>query len=314
MGGLPIQTLLEVTLPVFLVIGFGYLAVATRLFTDQGVDALMVFTQKFAIPCLLFRAISTLDLQQAFQWPLLFSFYAGATAGFFAGLFGARFLFGRDWPDSVAIGFCGLFSNSLLLGLPITERAYGTDALGPNYAIIAVHSPFCYALGITAMEIARASGGSIIATGRNIFNAMFRNALVIGIMLGFAVNLSGLALPEVAAEAVELMTRAALPAALFGLGGVLVRYRPEGDLMTVLYVCAIALVLHPAITWAAGKATGLSTGGFRSAVLTASMAPGVNAYVFANMYGVGKRVAATSVLIATGLSIITVSVWLVLLP
>ena len=180
MPALPLETLFEVTLPVFLVIGFGYAAVALKLFPDAGVDGLMKFTQQFAIPCLLFRAISTLDLGQTFQWPLLLSFYTGATLGFFAGLFGARYLFRRPWTDSVAIGFCCLFSNSLLLGLPITERAYGAGALAPNYAIIAMHSPFCYALGITAMEIARHTGGGVVTTLRNIFNAMFRNALVIG--------------------------------------------------------------------------------------------------------------------------------------
>jgi hypothetical protein len=40
----------------------------------------------------------------------------------------------------------------------------------------------------------------------------------------------------------------------------------------------------------------------------------VNAYVFANMYGVGKRVSASAVLVATGLSIFTTWVWLQILP
>ncbi|MCB2136760.1 MAG: AEC family transporter [Rhodobacteraceae bacterium] len=307
------QALLDVTLPVFLVIGFGYLAVRLSLFSDAGVEGLMKFTQNFAIPCLLFRAISTLDLGQVFEWPLLLSFYAGATAGFLAGLFGARLIFGRPWPDSVAIGFCCLFSNSVLLGLPITERAYGAGALAANYAIVAVHSPFCYGLGITVMEVVRNRGGGWARTIRSVLTAMFRNALVIGIALGFAVNLSGTAPPQVFSDAVDLMVRAALPAALFGLGGVLVRYRPEGDLPTVFYVCAVALILHPAITWSLGNALGLGQSPLRSAVLTASMAPGINTYIFANMYGVAKRVAATAVLIATALSIITVSVWLSIL-
>lgn len=310
---LPIETLLDVTLPVFLVIGFGYLAVLLKLFPDSGVDGLMKFTQGFAIPCLLFRAISTLDLGQTFQWPLLLSFYTGATCGFFAGLFGARFLFGRPWPDAVAIGFCCLFSNSVLLGLPITERAYGAAALNANYAIVAIHAPFCYAVGITAMEIVRHGGAGIFRTIVAVANAMFRNSLMIGIAAGFAVNLTGTALPGVLTDAVDLMVRAALPAALFGLGGVLVRYRPEGDLVTVLFVCGVGLILHPAITWTLGQSFGLAQAPFRSAVVTAAMAPGVNAYVFANMYGVGKRVAATTVLFATALSVLTVSVWLSLL-
>ena len=50
------------------------------------------------------------------------------------------------------------------------------------------------------------------------------------------------------------------------------------------------------------------------AVLTAAMAPGVNAYVFANMYGRAKRVAASSVLAATSLSVLTAWFWLGQLP
>jgi malonate transporter and related proteins len=89
-----VQALLQVILPVFLVIGAGYLAVRLRAFPEAGADALMKFTQNFAIPCLLFAAIARLDLGATLQPALLFSFYAGATAGFLAGLLGARFLFG----------------------------------------------------------------------------------------------------------------------------------------------------------------------------------------------------------------------------
>ncbi len=308
------SALLEVILPVFIVMGFGYVAVWTRYFSDAGVDALMKFTQGFAIPCLLFRAISTLDLGQDFDLALLGSFYTGALVGFFVALLGARYVFGRDWEDSVAIGFCGLFSNTLLLGLPITERAYGPEGLVGNYTIIAVHSPFCYAVGITAMEIARNQGGSYAALPAKVLKGMFSNALIIGIALGLVVNLTGLPLPLVLTDAVDLMVRAALPAALFGLGGVLYRYRPEGDMRTILFVVAVSLVLHPAVVWFLGSAAGLSKDAFRSAILTSAMAPGVNAYVFANMYGRARRVAASSVLIATALSIGTVWLWLLVLP
>lgn len=306
--------LLDVILPVFLVIGFGYIAVWRGYFSDAGVDGLMKFTQGFAIPCLLFRAISTLDLGQSFDLALLGAFYTGAVTGFIVALVGAKLIFRRDWEDSVAIGFIGLFSNSLLLGLPITERAYGVGALEANYAIIALHSPVCYFIGITAMEIARNRGGNITALPGKVLKAMFRNALILGIVLGFAVNISGVPLPIVFADAVDLMVRAALPAALFGLGGVLYRYRPEGDMRTILFVVAVSLILHPAIIWGLATWNGLSQDAFRSAILTGAMAPGVNTYVFANMYGKARRVAASAVLIGTGLSILTVWLWLAILP
>ena len=302
--------LLQVILPVFLVIGFGYLAVWQKWFSDSGVEALMKFTQTFAIPCLLFRAVSTLDLGQTFHFALLGSFYFGAVCGFCLGLFGARFLFKRTWDDSVAIGFCCLFSNSVLLGLPITERAYGTAALTANFAIIAVHAPICYGIGITVMELVRGRGSSAPELLRKVLQAIFKNALVIALGLGFFVNLLGIILPVVLTDGLDLLATSALPAALFGLGGVLVRYRPEGDLRVIFYICAISLLVHPSLVWITGHYFELSDTDFRSAVLTAAMAPGINAYIFANMYGTARRVAASAVLISTALTILTASFWL----
>ena len=308
------QALLDVVLPVFLLIGFGYLAVLSRYFSHDHVDGLMQFTQTFAIPALLFRAISTLDLSASFDWRLLASFYLGAVLCFLAGLYGARYLFRRDWEDSVAIGFCCLFSNSLMLGLPITERAFGPGALEGNYAIVALHSPFCYGLGITVMEFVRARGQSVAATSGTVLKAMFSNALILGIGLGFVVNLSGVALPGAFTAAVDLLVRAALPAALFGMGGVLVRYRPEGDIKVILAVCAVTLLLHPALTTGFTRVFEVPDAGVRSAVLTAAMAPGINTYVFAHMYGRARRVAASVVLLATAISVLTVWLWLFTLP
>ncbi|WP_299925825.1 AEC family transporter [uncultured Pelagimonas sp.] len=308
------QALLDVILPVFLVIGAGYGAVWRGWFSDSAVDGLMSFTQNFAIPCLLFRAIWTLEIGPDFDPFVLLSFYTGSVTGFFAGLLGARYFFNRDWEDAVAIGFCCLFANSVLIGLPITERAYGADALQANYVIVAFHSPFCYAIGITAMELVRARGTPSRQVPGKIARAMFKNALVIGITLGAIANITDLHIPGPISDALDMMIRAALPAALFGMGGVLFRYRPQGDSRVIAYICVVTLVLHPTITWTLGTVTNLSTASFRSAVLTAAMAPGINAYVFANMYGRAKRVAASAVLIATALSVLTVWVWLSLLP
>lgn len=308
--------LLDVILPVFLIIGFGYAAAQFGLFSETAVDGVMRYAQNFAAPCLLFWSIANLDLGAAYNAGLLVSFYAGAFAGFAAGFFGARLLFDRPLTDSVAIGFCCLFSNSLLLGLPITERAYGAAALQGNYAILSFHAPLLYGFGICLMEWARSRGQGLSAPALalQVGRAIFSQPLVIGITLGFVVNLSGLPLPGVASAAVQMMAGTAIPTALFGLGGVLLRYRPEGDRATIAMVCAASLILHPAITYGVARAFDLDTAGLRSAVVTGAMAPGVNAYMFAHLYGVGKRVAASSVLIATALSILTIWGWLAILP
>ena len=308
------QALIHVIIPVFIVIGAGYAAVWFKWFSNDGVDLLMKFTQGFAIPCLLFSAVSELDLASSFNFPLLSSYYSGAASCFVVGALLAHFLFGRPWPDCVAIGFCCLFSNSVLLGLPITERAFGPDALDANYVIISVHAPIAYILGISLMECVRAEGKTAGETAKSIFLSLSTNALIIGLSLGFLVNFLNISVPFLIMDAVDLVARAALPAALFGLGGVLVNYRPEGDMRIILSICFISLILHPAIAWFIGQKQILTDAEIRSMIITSSMAPGINAYIFANMYGVAKRIAAASVLIATCFSIVTAAFWLSVLP
>ena len=308
------SSLLDVIIPVFLIIGFGYCTVWIKLFSIDTIDGLMKFTQNFAIPVLLFNAISKVDLLNIFNLNLFFSFYIGATAGFIIGFFGSHYIFNRPLEDSVAIGFCCLFSNSVMLGLPITERAYGNNALQHNFAIVSIHAPFCYFLGITVMELIKSTEKSVSRKSVIILKAMFSNALVIGIVLGFLVNIFGVNLAKSIQASVDMITGVALPAALFGMGGILYQYRPEGDAGPIIMICAVSLIIHPAIVWGFGHQLNLTDAQMRSAVITAAMAPGINTYVFANMYGTAKRVASTGVLLSTALSIGTVWVWLSLLP
>ncbi len=308
--------LLDVILPVFVVIGFGYGMAKWGGMAETAVDALMRFSQGIAVPCLLFRQISLLDLKTSFDPGLITSFYAGAFLCFAAGFFGAWKLFGRPLEEAVTTGFACMFSNSLLLGLSITERAYGTAALTGNYAIIALHSPMFYAFGITLMEVVRSHGQGLTAGALTlkVLKAIFSQSLVLAISLGFIVNLFHLPLPGALDAATDMLGKAGLPTALFGLGGVLYRYRPEGDKGLITLIVGVSLLLHPTVTYGLGRLLQLDVASLRSATITAAMPPGANAYLFAHLYAVGRRANASAVLIATALSIGTAWVWLQILP
>ncbi|MDF1856290.1 AEC family transporter [Pseudooceanicola sp.] len=310
------QALITVILPVFLLIGAGWAATRGGLTAAAMSEALTKFAQVVAFPCLLFRAVVNLDIGQEFNAPLLLSYYAAAAACFFIGMFAAHYVFRRDWEDSVVVGFCCLFSNTLMLAIPITERAYGHEALASNFAIVAIHAPFCYTLGIVSMELVRAgqNGFRPLALGRQILRQVVANPLVIALALGFVVNLAGLITPVPLYAAINMLANAAVPVGLFAIGGVLTQYKLEGDGRLIAMVCVIALMVHPALMWATGSVAGLSQSAFRSAVITAAVAPGVNSYVFANIYGRAERVAASSVLMTTMGCLLSVWLWLTLLP
>lgn len=311
--------LFTVVLPVFVVIGYGYLVGWRGWLGEREIDGIQRFAQNFALPVLLFQSMATVDFGTHFEIGSVLAFYIGALVSFAAGWFGARLLFHRPPADCVAIGFICLFSNTLLLGLPITERAYGPEALAGNYAIITFHSPLFYTFGITMMEftLARGTRLSVGTIAARALGGVLRTPLVIGILCGLAVKLAGaagLVLPEGFWAAVAMISRAALPAALFGLGGVLYRYRPNAEPGLLALCCAASLMIHPAVTWALTALLHTSVPGVRSSVITAAMPPGVNAYLFAMMYGRVQQVAASSVLIATALSLLSAWFWLGTLP
>ena len=296
--------------PVFFLVTAGYFAVRQKIFADSMVDGLMKFAVLFAIPCLLFRATSTMDLAASFKWEVMLSFYAGSAISFTVAVLVAWKVYSRRPGESVAIGFAALFSNLVLMGLPISERAFGAENMSPAYAIVSVHAPFCYLLGITVMELLRADGRSLPGTAKVVVVSMFRNSLMIGLGLGFIVNIAQITLPLALTSAIDMLEQAALPAALFALGGVLTRYALTASFREVSTLSFLSLMIHPLISFTLCRALGVDPQATKNVVLLASMAPGVNAYLFATMYQRGQAIAASTVLFATVMSVLSISIWL----
>lgn len=306
----PMFEILAIITPVFLIVGAGYSAVRFTGFSDGAVDGLMAYGIRFAVPVLLFRAVSGVDLSQAFDWRLLVAFYGGAFASYALAILLARLVWRRTPGESAAIGFCALFSNTLMLGLAVLDRAYGAVSMPFGYMIIAVHSPLIYFVGITVMEIARRDGAGPVATLKRAGRAMLGNTLMVGIALGFIVNFGRVPVPEPVMAAVNLVADSALPASIFALGGTLTRYRLRADIGVATMVAVLSLLVHPAIATLLSLQLGLPPEMRHAAVVLAAMPSGMNGYLFAAMYNRAMGAAASAVLMATALSVFSIGAWL----
>lgn len=133
-------------------------------------------------------------------------------------------------------------------------------------------------------------------------------------MLDFFVNLSGITLPQFIWSPLQMMVSAAIPSALFSLGAILVRYKLADRVGETIVVLVLKLIIHPGITFIlATSVFNLSHEFTRAAVMAGSMAPGINVYLFANIYDRAKGTAANAVLLGTSASMISVSIWLYVL-
>ena len=307
-------TLLGIVVPVFLVVGAGYTSVRTRFLPDAVIDPLVRFATGLAIPCLLFLAMYRLDLGTALYAPALIAYYATGTAVFLLGMVLARMIWRRRPGECVVIGFCALFSNVVMLGIPIAERAYGGAVAAAVFGLIALHSIYNYFLGFVAMEMIRRDGQSFLAGLRRAFTTTFKNPLMIGLIAGMAVNLTGIALPTAIEQALDMLRASALPVALFSLGGVLTRYRLRDEIGEAMMISILSLLLQPALAYVlTHHILGLEQHFVRAATLLAAMPAGMNGYIFATLYDRAVGTAASAALITTVLSIVTITGWLAFL-
>lgn len=309
-----IAALLVIVLPVFLVVGTGYGLVRVKFFPDAGIDYLVRFTTGLAVPCLLFTAMYELELGSAMRGTHLLSFYGASLACFATAGLVSRFVLARRPGEAVSVGFSAMFGNSVLLGIPIMERAFGQAELSAMFALLAFHVPVFYTVGILAMELLRRDGtgaiGALVRTAR----AVVANPLMLGLALGLGANLASLPIPGPVYDAIQMLAHAALPVALFGLGGVLTRYALKAELGEALMISVISLMLCPALAWLlCGPVFGLPEPFLRAAVLMAAMPPGVNGYVFASMYNRAVGTAASAVILGTVMSLGTITIWLAML-
>lgn len=307
-------TVLNVVSPVFAIVGLGFLAVRLRAYPPTGVAGLISFVNNFATPILLFRAMLAIDFSTALNPKLLLGFYAGAIVVFALGIALSRIGFAQRPGVAVASGFAAMFTNTVLLGLPIIQRAYGADALQVIYTIIGLHAPLLLTLGMVTMELARRDGASLASALKKAGRRSLTNPLLIGIVLGLAGNFSGLRLIEPADAFTLMMSQAVLPAALFGLGGALNAYRIRDSWSLALGLSLLKLLVHPFIAWVLlVPVLGVDAHIARYVVVLAGMPAGINVYVFATTYQRSEDVAASTILLTTTLSVLSVSFWLYVL-
>ncbi|MEQ8598432.1 MAG: AEC family transporter [Devosia sp.] len=307
-------SILAVIAPIFALIALGYLAVHRGLYPADGVKALIGFVNNFATPCLLFYSIGTSDFRAAFNIGIIGPYYFGAIVCFVLGIVVARRFFANRPGEAVSAGFSAMFTNTVLVGLPIMSRAYGEGALPVTLSIIGLHGAILLTLAMVTMELTRRDAQPLGATLVLATRRVVSNPLIWGIASGITLSVSGVELAEPIAAFFRMMAQAVVPVALFGIGGALNEFKLSDNWQQAMVASFIKLIIHPAIAY------GLMIWVFhvpmeiaRYGILLSAMPSGINIYVFATFYDRGVSVAANTILIATVLSALTISGWLYVL-
>lgn len=303
--------IVNVVLPVFAIIALGYLAVRYRLYPQEGVRGLVAFVNNFLTPALLFQSMLHADFGTAFNWHIILPFYAGALVVFVtAAIVSVRF-FGNRPGEGVSSGFAAMFTNTVLLGIPVMQRAYGDAAMPIVFSIIALHASVLITIAMITMELVRRDRTPLHRALGVAAIRIVQNPLLCGIALGVTANVLDVVLVEPVEAFFTLMSAAVVPVALFGLGGALNEYRLADNWPQALAMSLLKLIVQPAIAWTLMvPVLKVDPEQAKYAVVLAGMPAGINVYVFATYYNRAVNVATNTILISTVLSIFTVAGWL----
>lgn len=300
---------IDIVLPVFGLVAIGYGVGRTPLLDAQGIRGITAFVFHVAIPALLFRSMSTLEVPETVELALIPAYFGTALTVFaLTALLGWTVL-RLDMASAAVLGMGGTFSNTLLLGLPVVFLAYGERGLLALLFILAFHPLVMITVPTVVIEIARGRGVRTREIAASATGALLKNPIIVSMLAGLGFGATGWSLPGALNTLVDLLGDGASPAALFALGASLTQYRIAGSLRESLTMVAVKLALFPLAMWVVCRFVfELDPLWTAVATLNAAMPTGVNVFLLASTYQVLVARAATAVLVSTAVAVVSTAV------
>lgn len=310
--------ILTITFPIFAAIGLGFAAVKVGVFAQSEMRTLGKYVLNIALPALLFSAVGRRDLSEVLNVSYMTVFLLG-------GLTTIAVIYAVLWAQGVGparrgIGAMGASSpNSGYVGYPVMLLLFPDQAgviLALNFVIENFFIiPLCLVLLELSHKKEHASLGRMLG---NLFLSVVKRPMVLGLLGGFALMLSGIELPSGADRLLDMLAASASALALFVIGGSLVGLPMRGNTGLAAQIIVGKLILHPAMVFAAAMLVpllGLPVLGadMQTAVILSAAMPMFGIYtVLAQEYGHGG-VASIALLGATFGAFFTLSALLAIL-
>ncbi len=298
-------------LPVVLLIAIGFAAGRLKLIRGAAVRDLSNLVFLVLVQALLFRTMATADLARL-DLRSVALYYVVAGALFFALLF----IQGLN-SRSAVIALAAIFSNTLMIGVPLVQLAYGQAGLVHLFTLISMHALILLTLATVVLEllVAREQAAAGLGPRRHIAATVaqaVKNAILhpvpLPIIAGFLYSLTGWGLHPVVERPLKLLGDAFGPVALVLVGVTLAQTAIGPHLRGALVISVLKTILHPLLMWGAGRALGLTGLPLAVMVVAAALPVGANVFLFSQRYKKAEDLVTASVAVSTLMAVGTVSV------
>jgi malonate transporter and related proteins len=293
-------------------IAAGYLAVLFRFVSETANKGISEFAFSIAIPALLFRTIVVSEFPSVSAFSIWGAFYGALALTWIAALLMSAVL-RQQREDGPVFAIGAVYGNIVMLGIPLTLSALGSQAAGSMALILSVNTPLLWLCGTLQMAwIDRKQSGSPASLVLPIILDLARNPIMLALGLGLLWRLTGIGLHPVVDRTVELLAQAGSPTALIALGINLFRFEVRGAKLGIVIMCALKLLAMPAVAWMLAHLLQLPPIVAGVVVLFAAMPTGANAYIFAVQYQRLVNPVSGAVALGTMLAAVTLPLIVVL--
>lgn len=237
--------ILSITGPIYLTILIGYLTTRLGLFARADMRVLAKFVINLALPALLFRAVSQRQLGEIIDVSYLLAYLGGSLLVIGCGYLWSRRIGGHS-PMASTFYVMGMScSNSGFIGYPILLLF-----LEPLAGVCLALNMIVENLVIIPLFLAKAeqSRDENLPWRHLLFRTLSRlavNPLILALLAGVTVSLSGISLPGVFIRTVNLFALSSSALSLFFIGGTLVGLPVRGIGSRVLAIVLGKLIFHP---------------------------------------------------------------------
>lgn len=298
--------------PLFLLVLLGYALMRLFHWPKAMADHMTRFVFSVALPAMLFRLMSDFSKLPPVDARLLVALFGGCLVVFILGRLIAWRVFQLDGVGQSVFALGGVFSNNVMLGLPLAKVALGEAAVPPVALVLVFNALVLWTLVTVSVEWARHGSFSVRGFARAA-RAVLVNPIVAAILSGTLFGIISLPLPALVDQPMAMLAQAATPMALIALGMGLAEYRLRDEWRISLAISAVKLLVQPLVVWLLARLLGLGTLETRVVVLLASLAVGVNVYLMSRQFEVLEGPVAGSLILSTALAALTTPLVLTLM-
>jgi malonate transporter len=242
-------------------------------------------------------------------------------------LFSAVLIWQGVSKHGTVVALASIFSNTVMIGIPLVGLAYGETALAYLFTLISLHALVLLTTATIVLEYAVIREQRLTnkqsqtqyghaQMAKNVVLAV-KNAIIhpvpLPIILGLLFAQTGWLIPTVIDKPLQVLGGAFGPMALILVGVTLSYTTFDSHLKGLSSIVVIKNIILPVLVAALGWAFGLYGLPLTVIVVAASLPIGANVFLFSQRYEVAENLITASVATTTALALVTVTIVMSLL-